>query len=202
MSESEQQSRSNIDTMLQHIYINEIIFIGLIVLSFLGDVIGDVSERLVIFYWILMLPVFFAATIVIEKASSFEHETDLDKERRKDGNHYIKFEVILWLAAFFASMLVMLLWHAEIIRAGATGYVIHIILAQTMFASGLILGMRFYLIGLFLFALAGVSMTMQGMVGVTFMLTLPFIALGLYMEKHYFFPIMKRSYNRAHHGDS
>lgn len=196
MNESTPQEQSNIDTMLKNIYINEIIFIGLIALSFLGDVIGDLSERLVIFYWLLMLPVFLIASIAIEKASSFHHDDEKEMKR------YIGFEIILWMSAFVATMLVMLLWHAEILKAGATGFVIHIILAQTMFVSGIMLGIRFYLIGVFLFVLAGVSMTIQGMAGLTFMLAVPFIALGLYIEKHYFFPIMKRSYNNAHNGNS
>ena len=65
MSEEDQW---NLDAITRNIYINEIIFIGLIALCFIGDVIGAISSRAVIFYWLMMVPIFFASSLLSERA--------------------------------------------------------------------------------------------------------------------------------------
>jgi len=59
MNEQKQvKSKWNMDAALNHIYINEIMFVSMVFLIFLGEVIIEVFDRPGIFYWLLMTPVF------------------------------------------------------------------------------------------------------------------------------------------------
>ncbi|NOQ13974.1 MAG: hypothetical protein GQ583_05770, partial [Methyloprofundus sp.] len=119
------KSKWNMEAALNHIYINEIIFISLIFLCFFGEVLIEVSDRAGVFYWLLMAPVFFFSSMLSEKtkalATGFE------------AQNLIKNLLLLWGSAFFAIILVFLTWHAEMMKALAAAITIHIILAHTMF---------------------------------------------------------------------
>ncbi|MGR9116270.1 MAG: hypothetical protein ACU85E_10930 [Gammaproteobacteria bacterium] len=188
-----EEDKWNIDAITRNIYINEIIFIGLICLSFIGDVIGSLSSRAVIFYWLMMVPIFFVCSLISERSTAQDQE--------KQVPHFLKYEFIFWTSAFISVLLVLFLWHAEALQAESTGLVIHIILAHTMFLTGTLLGMRFYLIGLFLFMLAGLAITMSGQVGLTFILAIPVVILGLYYEKYFLFPSIRKKHDKAYWGD-
>ncbi|MGR9045127.1 MAG: hypothetical protein ACU83N_07515 [Gammaproteobacteria bacterium] len=183
----------NLDAITRNIYINEVIFIGLISLCFIGDVIGAVSSRAVIFYWLMMVPIFFVSSLVSERAATQNQE--------KTNSHFLKYEFIFWASAFVCVLLVLYLWHAEAMQAETTGLVIHIILAHTMFLTGALLGVRFYLIGLFLFMLAGLAITMSGKIALTFILAIPVVILGLYYEKYFLFPSIRKKHDQAYWGD-
>jgi len=178
------QSKWNVDAAIQHVYIDEIIFIGLIFLCFFGEVLLEITERPGIFYWLLMAPVFCYASILSEKkkALAIGYETA----------HLIKYQFFFWGSAFLAILLVFLAWHAEMMKAEAVGIVIHIILAHTMFLSGIVLGFRFYLIGALLFTTAGLTTLMEAHFGIDLLFSIPFIWLGFYWEKKRLFPILKR----------
>ncbi|TXL16490.1 hypothetical protein BMR04_09745 [Methylococcaceae bacterium HT3] len=167
---------------LNHIYINEIIFISLILLCFFGEVLIEVSDRAGVLYWLLMSPVFFFCSILSEKtkrlATGFETQ------------NLIKHQILFWGSAFFAILLVFLTWHAEMMKALAAAITIHIILAHTMFLSGIVLDFRFYLIGALLFVTAGLTILMEAHFAIDLLITLPFIWLGLYWEKNHVFPAL------------
>jgi len=185
MSEEKvKKSRWNIDAAIEHVYIDEIIFISLVFLCFFGEVLLEITERAGIFYWLLMAPVFFFASMLSEKtkAKAIGHETA----------HLIKYQLFFWGSAFFAILLVFLAWHAEMIKAGGVGIIIHITLAHTMFLSGIVLGFRFYLIGALLFCTAGLTVLMEAHFAIDLLVSLPFIWLGFYWEKKHLFPILKR----------
>lgn len=177
------KSKLNMDAALNHIYINEIIFVTLICLCFFGEVLIEVSDRPGIFYWLLMTPVFFFASMLSEKTKAIAtgHETE----------HLVKLQVLFWGSAFLAILLVFLTWHAEMMKARAAAITIHIILAHTMFLSGIVLGFRFYLIGVLLFCTAGLTILMEAHFAIDLLITLPFIWLGLYWEKKHLFPTLK-----------
>lgn len=183
----------NLDAITRNIYINEVIFIGLIGLCYIGDVIGAVSSRAVIFYWLIMVPIFFVSSLISERAAT--------RNQEKTNSHFLKFELIFWASAFVCVLLVLYLWHAEAMQAETTGLVIHIILAHTMFLTGALLGARFYLIGLFLFMLAGLAITMSGKIALTFILAIPVVILGLYYEKYILFPSIRKKHDQAYWGD-
>jgi len=180
----QQERKEGFDAIIDNIYINEIIFIGLIFLCFIGDVIGEISEHAVIIYWLLMTPIFFLSSVIIEKAQIAQNE--------KQSQLHLYFGLSFWCSAFLAVLLILLLWHAGAFAAQTVGFIIHVILAHTMFISGTILGLRFYLIGLFLFITAGFTIAMEGTVAMTLILAIPLSLIGLYFEKNYFFPQIKR----------
>ena len=177
------KAKWNMDAALHHIYINEIMFITLVFLCFFGEVLIEVSDRAGVFYWLLMSPVFFFASILSEKTKTMAtgHKTE----------HLIKYQILFWGSAFFAILLVFLTWHAEMMKAQAAAITIHVLLAHTMFLSGIILGFRFYLIGVLLFCTAGLTILMEAHFAIDLLVTLPFIWLGLYVEKHHIFPTIQ-----------
>ena len=182
-----------LDAITRNIYINEIIFVSLVALCFIGDVIGAISSRAVIFYWLLMVPIFFLCSLISEQVATQAGE--------KTNSHFLKYEFIFWASAFVSVLLVLSLWHAGSLGAETTGLIIHIILAHTMFLTGTLLGVRFYLIGLFLFGLVVVTITMSGKVGITFILAIPVVILGLYYEKHFLFPSIRKKHDQLYGGD-
>jgi len=178
------QDKWNMDAALNHIYINEIIFVSLIFLCFFGEVLLEISDRAGVFYWLLMTPFFCFCSVLSEKTKAIA--TGYTTE------HLIKYQLFYWGSAFFAVLLVFLSWHAETIKAEAAGIIIHIILAHTMFLSGIVLGFRFYLIGALLFMTAGLTILMEAHFGIDLLFTIPFIWLGFYWEKTHLFPTLKR----------
>ena len=177
------KSKWNMDAALNHIYINEIIFISLITLCFFGEVLMDISDRAGVFYWLLMAPVFLFCSMLSEKTKEIAtgHQTE----------HLVKLQILFWGSAFFAILLVFLTWHAEMMKAKAAAITIHIILAHTLFLSGIVLGFRFYLIGVLLFCTAGLTILMEAHFAIDLLVTFPFIWLGLYWEKKHLFPTLK-----------
>ena len=180
---NEQQTSKSTGYMaaaLNHIYINEIIFISLILLCFFGEVLIEVSDRAGVLYWLLMSPVFFFCSMLSEKTKA--------KATGFEAKNLIKHQVLFWGSAFFAILLVFLSWHAEMMKPLAAAITIHIILAHTMFLSGIVLGFRFYLIGALLFVTAGLTILMEAHFAIDLLITLPFIWFGLYWEKNHVFP--------------
>ncbi len=185
MSEQQKKKKNwNLDAAINHIYINEIIFITLVFLCFFGEILIEISDRAGVFYWLLMTPVFFFSSVLSEKTKSIAtgHKTE----------HLIKYQMFYWGSAFTAILLVFLTWHADAIKASAAGVIIHIILAHTLFLSGIVLGFRFYLIGALLFCTAGLTILMEAHFGIDLLFTIPFIWLGFYWEKNHLFPTLKR----------
>lgn len=158
--------------------INEIIFMGLVVLCFMGDVMGEVSDHAVVIYWLLMTPIFFLGSTIIEKAQEIKSSSSV--------KNHSQFSLIIWSSAFFSVLIVLFLWHAESLKVATVGLIIHVILGHTLFVSGTILGFRFYLIGLFLLLLAWFTIAMEGVVGMALALAIPIVLVGLHYKNKFF----------------
>ncbi|OQK16268.1 hypothetical protein AU255_14340 [Methyloprofundus sedimenti] len=167
---------SRTETLTHYPHINEIFFMTLIVLCFIGDLLGDVSGRGAIFYWIFMVPVFFLITLVKEKARELKTGRIIED--------FMRTSFLYWLSALISILLVMFLWHADALNAVSASLASHVIVAQTMFLLGTIAGVRFYLIGLFLFLTAGITTQFEGVFGFTILIALPIIFFGFYYDKH------------------
>lgn len=176
MSEQNDHENSPIDKMIRYSHINEVFFVSLVLLCFIGDLLGEISGHAAVFYWLLMVPVFFFITLFNEKAK--ELKTGLSIENFKKSN------ILYWTSAFLSILLILMLRHAEDIDARGAAVAIHIIVAHTMFLLGILAGLRFYLIGAFLFLTAGMTIFMESIVGFTIILAIPVLFLGLYMERH------------------
>ena len=71
----------------------KLFFMGLVVLCFVGDVMGELSDHAVIMYWLLMTPIFFLGSTIIEKSQALKSSTPKDCSIRNS--------LILWGSAFF-----------------------------------------------------------------------------------------------------
>ena len=168
--------------MVRYEHINEVFFIVLVILCFIGDILGELAGHVAVFYWLLMLPVFFMITHLNEKAKELKTGLSIP--------HFNRFNFLAWLSAFIAILLILLIWHAEAIETQGSAIAIHIIVAHTMFMLGILVGLRFYLLGLFLFFSAAMTIMMEGIVGMTILLAIPVVFLGFYFEKHSSVPSM------------
>lgn len=187
MSENDEFTSKKLSKALHYIYINEVIFVVLVLLCFIGELLSEFTDRLAFFYWLCVTPIFFYCSLLSEKARAIS--TGIERK------HLIRYELFYWGSAMTAVLLVFLLWHAESIAPGAAGMTIHIILAHTMFLSGIVLGLYFYLVGAFLFITAALTISMGGSFGMDLAIIVPLIVLGLHMEKNYLFPTLKRKYD-------
>jgi len=182
---NEKESRNwRMDKALNYIYINEVIFITLVLLCFVGELLAEVTDRVAMFYWFCITPVFFYCSLLSEKAKA--------KSIGVETKHLVRYELFYWGSTMVSVLLVFLMWHADIISPGAAAMTIHIILAHTMFLSGIVLGLHYYLVGGFLFVTAVLSIMFGGQLGVDFVISIPFVWLGFYLEKVLLFPTLKR----------
>lgn len=184
MSEADNTNKWNMDKALRYIYINEIIFVTLIFICFIGELLAEVTDRIAFFYWFLVTPVFFVCSVLSEKAKAIS--TGIENE------HLIRYGFFYWGSAFIAVLLVFLMWHADMIQPGGAAMSIHIILAHTMFLSGFVLGLHYYLVGAILFLTAAMSILINGSFGFNLAMSIPLIALGFYLEDTLIFPTLKR----------
>jgi len=175
MTTQVKNTKLSLDKIASTKNINEIIFMGLVVLCFMGDVMGEVSDHAVVIYWLLMTPIFFLGSMIIEKA----------QEKKSSSSLNIQFSLIIWSSAFFSVLIVLFLWHAESLAVPTVGLIIHVILGHTLFVSGIILGFRFYLIGLFLLLLAWFTIAMEGVVGMALVFAIPVVLVGLHYKNKF-----------------
>lgn len=186
MSNDSTQELQGINKLLHHPNIDEYIFISLIAASFIGELVMRLSLIFGFFYWMAITPFFFIASILCEKANNIR--------TGRETLHLLRYELFYWGSAFIAVILVFFLWDLERIGPSEASIIIHIILAHTMFLSGIVLGLRFYLIGILLFTTATLSITTQLTVNFSLdILALAFITLiGFKVKNQFILPIFKR----------
>ncbi len=183
-------------SFLHHPNIDDYIFIGLIAASFIGEVMMKVSLLFGFFYWMAITPIFFSASIISEKVNNIR--------TGRENRFLIKYHLLYWGSAFFAVLLTFLLWDLERIGPSEASIVIHIILAHTMFLSGIVLGLRYYLIGMFLFATASLSILTEFTLSFSLDLVLIILTiwLGLKVKNQFALPILKRESDFTRDQDS
>jgi hypothetical protein len=186
MSAIEQPQNQSINSILRHPNIDEYIFISLIAASFVGELIMNASLFFGFVYWLAITPFFFAASLLSEKVRSIR--------TGRETAHLVKYELFYWGSAFSAVILVVFLWDMERVGPSEASIFIHIILAHTMFLSGIILGLRFYLIGILLFLTAFLSISTSFSFGFSLDLLLIILItwLGLKVKTQYILPTLKR----------
>lgn len=186
MSTDNQLNPQGLNKFLLTPNIDEYIFISLIAASFIGELIMEISLFVAFIYWLAITPFFFTASILSEKANCL-------RTGRKTVN-LIRYELFYWGSAFVAVILVFFLWDFDRIKPSEASIFIHIILAHTMFLTGIVLGFRFYLIGILLFITAALNITSQ--YSLNFSLDLASVILitwfGLKIKNQFILPIFKR----------
>jgi hypothetical protein len=120
----------------------EIISIILIILSLIGIGITDYSPASSHIYWLVMVPVFAAACLIIE----WEH-------MRGKGQQWLSIlrtQIMLWVGLLLAVQMVYLLLHAGRLDYENTGLIILLLLALTTFSVGVNLDWRLMVVGIYL----------------------------------------------------
>ena len=166
---------SRTEKLTHYPHINGIIFITLVVLCYIGDLLGDLSGRTAVFYWLLMVPLFFVITLINEKAK--------EVQIGKSIAHFVRSSLVYWVSASISIVLILFLWHSNDLSIKTAALAIHIIVAHTMFLLGTLAGLRFYLIGFFLFLTAGITSQFEGIFGASILFAVPIILFGFYYEK-------------------
>ncbi len=186
MSAVEQQQKQSINSFLHHPNIDEYIFISLVAASFVGELIMKASLLVGFYYWLAITPFFFICSILSEKAKSLQ--------TGRETVFLIKYELFYWGSAFVAVLLTITLWDYDRLGPSEASIIIHIILAHTMFLSGIVLGLRFYLIGILLFLTAFFSITSQFTLSFSLdLLVIVFVVwAGLKVKTQFILPILKR----------
>jgi len=179
-------NNQGINKILTNPNINDYIFFGLLAASFIGELMMKATLLLGFIYWMSITPIFFMASILSEKAKSLQ--------TGRETKHLVKYELFYWGSAFAAVILVFFLWDMERIGPSEASIIIHIILAHTMFLTGIVLGLRFYLIGILLFMTATLSITTQFSVsfGLDLVVIIFITWLGLKVKNQLILPIFKR----------
>jgi len=186
MSKDNQLNSQGLEKILRHQNIDEYIFISLIAASFIGELMMKTSLHIAFIYWLTITPFFFTASILSEKANSLK--------TGRETKHLIRYELFYWGSAFAAVLLVYLLWDMERIGPSEASIMIHIILAHTMFLTGIVLGFRFYLVGVLLFSTAVLSITTDFSLGFSLDVAVIILItwLGLKIKNQFMLPIFKR----------
>jgi len=186
MSAIKQHKKQSINSFLQHPNIDEYIFISLVAASFIGELLMKTSLLVGFYYWLAITPFFFICSILSEKSKAIR--------TGRETAFMIRYELFYWGSAFAAVLLTITLWDFDRIGPSEASIFIHIILAHTMFLSGIVLGLRFYLIGILLFLTAFFSITSQ--FSLSFSLDLVVIVFviwaGLKVKTQFILPIFKR----------
>ena len=184
MSKEKEFQRWSLDKAVHYIYIKEVIFVSLVILCFVGELLAEITDRVALFYWLCVTPVFFCCSLLSEKAKAVS--TGIKNE------FLIRYELFYWGSAMTAVLLIFLMSHAETIKPAGAAMSIHIILAHTMFLTGIVLGAHYYAVGTILFATAGLSILTAGSFAFDLIVALPIIWLGFRIEKKLILPTLKR----------
>ncbi len=186
MSIEEQSEYQGLDKVLRKPNIDDIIFFSFIAASFVDELVLEASLLVGFYYWLAVTPVFFVGSILSEKAKAIR--------TGRETAYFIKYEFFYWGSAFVAVILVFFLWDTNRITPSSASTIIHIILAHTLFLSGIVLGLRFYLIGILLFATAALNIVTQYTLSFSLdLIVIVFITwLGLKIKNQYLLPILKR----------
>jgi hypothetical protein len=124
------------------LHTQEWIVILLIALSIIGVGVTDFAPAASHWYWLAMVVVFGLGCILIE--------WDRAKNEGRDKIVIVRKQLLHWLGLLLAVQLVYLLLHAGRLDNENTGLVILLLLALTVFASGIQLGWRLCVVGILL----------------------------------------------------
>ncbi len=187
MSDKPHHKHWSMDKALHYVYINEVIFVTLVLLCFIGELLAEFSARFSFFYWLCVTPVFFYCSWLSEKTKEIS--------TGEENESLLRYELVFWGSAFMAVLMIFLMWHSDAIKPVGAAMSIHIILAHTMVLLGIVLGTHYYLVGSFLFGTAAMSLVFGGQFGLDLVLSIPIIWLGFHLEETLLFPTLKRKHD-------
>jgi hypothetical protein len=166
------------DNVTRHwkIYLEEYIFIGLILLSLVGVFISDFSPIITFWFWLTMIPLFGATAILSAWSHGLESNVSVTR--------LILTQIIHWGGAIIALVTTYSLWATGRFTDEHTGYIILLLLALTTFTAGVHAGWRFYIAGIFLFVGGIITTHVREYIWVLLLvLMVPLAIFGIVWEK-------------------
>jgi hypothetical protein len=158
----------------------EVAFLGLVVLSVIGEFVGNYSPILSFWYWLSMIPVFAGTAIVTEWRRT--------RTEGKTAMSVIMIQVAHWSGTLLGLFATYSLWNVGRLGNEHTGLVVMLLLALTTFLDGYHVGWRFYLAGLLLFAYTVIAAMLKAVMWVALLIAIPVVVFGLYWDKHHPMP--------------
>ncbi len=165
---------------LKSIGLEEVAFLGLIVLSIIGEFVGNYSPIISFWYWLSMIPVFAATAIVTEWSRA--------RATGQSAMTVIWIQVAHWAGTVIALFATYSLWHVGRLQNEHTGLIILLLLALTTFLDGYHVGWRFYLAGTLLFIYTIVAALLKAVIWIGLLIAIPVVIFGLYWDKNHPLP--------------
>lgn len=120
----------------------EWVVIALMVLSIIGIGVTDFAPAISHWYWLAMVPLFAVACLIFEWQRA--------RGQGLSAGRIIRNQLLIWLGLLAAVQLVYLMLHAGRLDNENTGLIILLLLASTVFGSGIYLGWRLCIVAAFL----------------------------------------------------
>ncbi|MGH8508108.1 MAG: hypothetical protein ACREVH_05245 [Gammaproteobacteria bacterium] len=158
----------------------EVAFLGIVVLSVIGESVGQYSPIISFWYWLTMIPVFAATAIITEWSRA--------RAAGQSAMKVIWIQVAHWGGTVIALFATYSLWHVGRLGNEHTGLIVLMLLALTTFLDGYHVGWRFYLAGALLFIYAIVAALLKAVLWITLLIAIPVVIFGLYWDKHHPLP--------------
>lgn len=130
---------------IKKLTLSEWIVIDLMILAIIGVGITDFAPQKMYTYWLIVVPVFGCACIVLEWSRA--------RGKGKSWWVIIKDQVLHWFGVLVAIYLVYLLSQTGQLNDASSALVILLVLALATYLAGIHLGWRIYVVGGFLFAI-------------------------------------------------
>jgi hypothetical protein len=157
--------------------LEEFAFVGLIVLSVVGELVGSYSAIISFWYWLTMIPVFAAAAIITEWSRA--------EAAGISAMTVIGIQIVHWGATAMALFATYSLWHVGRLGNEHTGLVVLLLLALTTFLDGYHVGWRFYVAGTLLFVYTIVAALLKAVIWIALLIAIPVVIFGLYWDKYH-----------------
>ncbi len=160
--------------------LEEVAFLGLVVLSVIGESVSNYSPIISFWYWLSMIPVFAATAIATEWSRA--------RAAGQSAMRLIGIQVTHWGGAVIALFATYTLWHVGRLGNEHTGLIVLLLLALTTFLDGYHVGWRFYLTGVLLFIYTIVAALLKAVIWIALLIAIPVVIFGLYWDKHHPLP--------------
>ena len=145
----------------------------LLALSFIGVAYTDIAGGHSINFWLWMIPVFAIAAIMLEWSRYIQGEID--------GFHFIRQQVLHWMAVFLAIKLTFVLLQIGRLPNNATAFVLMMIMSLSTFLAGIYIGWRFLVLGAFIALATIVAAYLETYIWVLIPIAILIVALGLFI---------------------
>lgn len=155
--------------------LEEYLFAVLIILSLIGIAVTNYSDKHVLKYWLVMVPVF--ATVCIYYGWLYENKNSRDK------SNIIKNEILQWIGLLVAVIVVLLLANSGNIKSSNAGYFIIILLSLSTYISGIKHDKRLIILATLLGLTVGVASVVEHIFWIMLMVAILYGTYVIYFKK-------------------